>query len=109
MLGNGQSLKRAIECPSGLCDKGLLQHEGEIHFPYPGHLVEEDKRALEKRVHFLVFSPIFGRIATTKMTRSEFEILQKSATDLNVSALVDGGKNEGAKKKYHLPQLVRSW
>lgn len=104
MLGNGQSLKRAVECPAGLCDKGLLQHEGKIHFPYPGHLVEEDKCTLEKRVHFLVFSPIFGRIATAKMTCSEFKILKKSANYLDAHVLVD---NWGG-GKYHLPKLVRS-
>lgn len=88
-------MKRAVECPSGLCDKRLLQHKGKIHFPYSGHLVEEDKCALEKRIHFLVFSPIFGRIATTKMTCSKFEILQESANYLDAHVLVDNGKDEG--------------
>lgn len=75
MLGDWESLESAIERPSSLRHEGLLKHEGKVHFPYSGHLVEEDKRPLEQRIYFLVFSPVFRRIAATEMARSEFKVL----------------------------------
>lgn len=80
MLGNRQSLESAIEGSSGLSHERLLKHEGKVHFPYSGHLVKENKSALEQCVHFLVFCPIFGRIATMKVVRPKFEVLRKSVT-----------------------------
>ena len=79
MLCDWQSAKGTVKGSSSLGHHGLLEQEGEVHFPDARHLVQEDEGSFEERVHFLVFSTIDRGIATLQMLRSELQVLGWSA------------------------------
>src|SRR5690606_12231623 len=106
VLRDRECPERAIEGTSGGRHQRLLHQELEIHLPYPGHLVEEDKCPFEKRIDLLVLGSKDGRVELGNVLHPEPEILGKKNVPSQSKEMwaipVPWGE-----ESYHLPQLVR--
>lgn len=58
-----------------ISDNGLLHQECKEHFPYFGHLVQEDERPFEKCVDLGIISCMDGRILVSQMFDTELQVL----------------------------------
>lgn len=52
----------------------MLSEKLEVHFPYPGHFIEEDQSSLEEGIDLAVLGREDGGIQLGYMLHSEYEI-----------------------------------
>lgn len=83
MLGEGKRAQCSVEGSASRGNERLLQEKLEVHFPDPGHLVEQDQGFLEQGVDLAVFGGVDRRIQLVDVFCSEDQVLLRLATCLS--------------------------